>query len=148
MSDLHKHMLKLSDGQKKKLIMAFKKRNPAVIGLASDQMKGGKDGILLTDEQNKMVKKALKNAKGLRLNISYDQLVKSKEGGLLKEILNFGEYIPIVNNLVPYVRKGASFVNSKMSKIRSALDWLEKELKDVSGSGIHIKKLRSLLPNN
>jgi len=99
----YKHMFKLSDGQKKKLKIAFKKRKSTIIGLAGDQLKGGKNGILLTEEQSKAVTKALKNSKGLRLNISYDQLLKSKEGGLLNEVLEF------IENNIPYAKKDYTF---------------------------------------
>lgn len=78
MSDLHKHMFKLSNGQKKKLKFAFKKRRPVTIGLANDQLEAGEDGILLTGEQTKAVKRAWKNYNGLTLIIGYDQLAKSK----------------------------------------------------------------------
>lgn len=35
----YKHMLNLSDGQKKKQKVAFRKRKPTIIGLAGDKIK-------------------------------------------------------------------------------------------------------------
>lgn len=151
MSDLHKHMFNLSDGQKKKLKLAFKKRKPTIIGLASDQLKSGKDGILLTEEQNKAVKKALKNSKGLRLNISYDQLQKSKEGGLLNEVLEFIEdNIPYAKKITPLIRNKAAPA-IKEYVVPWLKDWLNKELDKIIngkvGSGLD-KKTLSVVRNH
>ena len=96
MSDLHKHTVHLSEGQKRKLRIAYKKRRNAVIGLTNENLsRGGKDHILLNDLQHKMIEKARKNKTGIRLNVSYDQLMKNKQGGLLKEVME------IVENTVP-----------------------------------------------
>lgn len=139
----YKHMFKLSDGQKKKLKNAFKKRKSTIIGLASDQLKGGKNGILLTEEQSKAVTKALKNSKGLRLNISYDQLLKSKEGGLLNEVLEF------IENNIPYAKKITPLIRNKAAPaikeyvVPWLKDWLNKELDKIIngkvGSGLDRK---------
>ncbi len=136
--DMHKHKLNLSDGQKTKLRIAFKKRRSAIIGLTSDQITSGKDSILFTDEQHKDILKARKNQKGLRLNISYDQLLKSKEGGLLNEILEF------IENSVPLAKYATPVVRNKVAPaIKEYIvpwlkDWINKELDNVikKGSGL------------
>lgn len=140
MSDLHKHMFKLSDGQKNKLKIAFKRRKPTIIGLTNDQLKGGKDGILLTEEQNKVLKKALKNSKGLRLSISYDQLLKTKEGGLLNEVLEFIEgNIPYAKKITPLIRNKAAPA-IKEYVVPWLRDWINSELDKIIhgkvGSGL------------
>lgn len=143
MGDLHKYKIDLSDGQKKKLKFAFKKRKSVVIGLTNKQLKGGKNSILLTDEQNKFVKKALKDSKGLRLNISYDQLLKSKEGGLLNEVLSFiEENIPYAKNITPLIRNKAA-PEIKEYVVPWLKDWLNSELDKIIngkvGSGLDVK---------
>lgn len=148
MSDLHKHMIDLSVGQIKKLKSAFKKRNSVVIGLANEELKGGKDGILLTSEQSKMVKKALQNSKGLRLNISYDQLLKSKEGGLLNEVLSFIENnIPFTKNVTPLIRNKAAPA-IKEYVVPWLKDWLNSELDKIIngkvGSGLDVKTVNAI----
>ena len=140
MSELHKHNLNLSDGQKTKLRIAFKKRKSAIIGLTNDQLKG-KDSILLNDEQHKAVLKAIKNHKGLRLNIGYDQLLRSKEGGLLNEILEF------IENSVPFAKKVTPLVRKKIAPaikeyvVPWLKDWINKELDNVMGAGLDRKTL-------
>jgi len=133
MSDLHKHMIDLSVAQIKKLQSAFKKRKSVIIGLKNDQLQGGKNGILLTNEQHKLVKKALQNLKGLRLNIAYDQLLKSKEGGLLNEGLTFIEdNIPGIKYVTPFLRK---------TIIRLLRKEIDEEFKKLEGSGLDDKTL-------
>lgn len=148
MSDLHKHMIDLSVGQIKKLKSAFKKRKSVVIGLANEELKGGKYGILLTSEQSKMVKKALQNSKGLRLNISYDQLLKSKEGGLLNEVLSFIENnIPFAKNVTPLIRNKAAPA-IKEYVVPWLKDWLNSELDKIIngkvGSGLDVKTVNAI----
>lgn len=145
MSDLYKHMLNLSEGQKKKLKFAFKKRGHVTIGLASDQLRAGKDGILLTGEQSRAVKRALKNSKGLRLIIGYDQLVKSKEGGLLNEVLEFIEdNIPFAKRITPLIRNKAAPA-IKEYVVPWLKEWLNSELDKIIngkvGSGLCKKTL-------
>lgn len=143
MSDLHKHKINLSEGQKKKLKIAFKRRKPVTIEVTNEQLKGGKDGILVTDEQNKSIKQALKNSKGIRLNISYDQLLKSKEGGLLNEVLEF------IENNIPYAKKVTPLIRNKAAPaikeyvVPWLKDWINSELdkiiKGKAGSGLDVK---------
>ena len=139
MSELHKHKINLSERQKNKLRIAFKKQKSAIIGLTNDQLKG-EDFILLTDEQHKNILRAQKNNKGLRLTITYEQLQKSKDGGLLKEILSFVEdKLPFglgKNIVTPLVKKKvAPLLKNKF------IPWL-KELIDgeldevIEGSGL------------
>lgn len=143
MSDLQKYKINLSEGQKRKLKFAFKKRKSVIIGLTNNQLQGGKNGILLTSEQNKLVKKALQNSKGLRLNISYDQLLKSKEGGLLNEVLSFIENnIPYAKNITPLIRnKAAPAIKEYI--IPWLKDWFNSELDKIIngkvGSGLDVK---------
>lgn len=107
MTDLHKHSIKLSAGQKQKLRIAFKKRKSTIIGLKSDQLVRGCDQILLTTEQHKAVQRAIKKGTGIRLNMNFEQLLKNKDGGLLKEMLGIVEKVPLVGNAIisPLVRK-------------------------------------------
>ena len=141
--DLHKHNIILSDRQKNKLRIAFKKRRGETIGLNSDQLQGGKDAILLTDEQNKTINRAIKNKKGLRLTVSYDQLLKSKEGGLLNEVLEFIENnIPYAKKVTPFLRENAAPA-IKEYVVPWLKEWIDKELDNViktkAGSGLDSK---------
>ncbi|KAG8324463.1 hypothetical protein J6590_091758 [Homalodisca vitripennis] len=46
MSELHKHKIKLTEGQKRKMRIAYKKRRSAVIGIAKDQLSSsGEDSV-------------------------------------------------------------------------------------------------------
>lgn len=138
-NDLHKHTINLSDGQKRKLRAAYKKRKPAVIGLTKTQLteESGSE-IMLTNDQHKAVMKAIKNKSGVRLILGHDQV----QGGLLKEVLEF------VDNNVPYTKKYVTpLIRSKVAPLLKEhfVPWLkefiDKELdsiieKDPKGEGL------------
>lgn len=152
MSELHEHGVRLSEGQKHKLRIAFKKRRSAMIGLTKESILSGSDRILLTPYQHKALNKAIKYKRGIRLLISYDQLLKNKEGGLLKEMLEFVETtIPGGKRFIsPLVKKQIA----PMLK-EQFLPWLKKLIDseldtviDTKGAGLKRcinKKLDSLL---
>lgn len=154
MSELHRHKLKLSDGQKRKLRIAYKKRRSAVVGLTSDNLTGGRDHILLTEVQHKALNKAMKNKTGLRVALSYDQLMENKKGGLLKEVLEFVEKTvpggkrfisPLVRQqLAPMLKN--QFLPWLTGLIDNEIDTIME--KDPKGSGLKQiinRKLDSLL---
>lgn len=139
-----------SENQKDKIKSAFKKKVPVKIQFNVDQLKNGNDEIFLTQRQYNKLEKHKKNNKGIRIEFSYSQLKELKNGGkLLKDLLDFGEDIPVVNKVVPYVRKAAPIVKKDVIPIvRNILNWLEKELEDVSGSGLDEKTLNYVKSNN
>lgn len=157
MSELkHTHKIILSEGQKRKLRIAYKKRRTTVIGLTNKNISSGHgDNILLNDVQNKAIKKSIKNKTGLRLIMSYDQLIKNKEGGLLKEMLEF------VESSVPGGKRFISpLVRKKIAPILKDefLPWLKKLIDneldtiiiDPKGAGLKRcinEKLDNLLKN-
>lgn len=137
-----------SDNQKKKLKSAFKKKTPVSIQFSIDQLNNGKDEIFLTNRQYNKLEKHMKNNTGIRLEFSYNQLRNIKDGGLLKEILDVAEYIPVVNQLTPKVRKGAKYVKENISpKLRGFIDWLDNELSNIQGSGLDEKTLKYVKKN-
>lgn len=156
MSELHRHKIRLSDGQKRKLKTAYKKRRTVVIGLAYENINsGGGDHILLTEQQHRAMTRAVKNKTGLRLALSYDQLMQNKQGGLLKEMLGF------IEDDVPGGRRFISpLVRERLAPMlkEKFLPWLkdliDNELdtiittKDPKGTGLKTcinKKLDSLM---
>lgn len=132
-----------SKNQKDKIKSAFKKKVPVSIQFKIDQLSNGNDDIILTKRQYNKLEKHKKNNKGIRIEFSYNQLKELKNGGkLLKDLLDFGEDIPVVKNVVPYVRKAAPIVKKDVIPIvRNILNWLDKELEDVVGSGLDEKTL-------
>lgn len=143
--DLHKHNISLSDRQKNRLRIAYKKRRGVTVGLTADQLSKG-NPVLLTDEQQKAVNKARGNKKGLRLTISYDQLLKNKEGGLLNEVLEFIEdNIPYAKKITPLIRKQAAPA-IKEYVVPWLKDWINNELDNVikgkEGSGLDAKTIQ------
>lgn len=171
----HRHVLSLSDGQKRKLRIAYKKRRSVIVGLSNRQLSsspssnckgdGGGEQVILNERQHKMLTKAVKNHTGVRLALSYDQLVKNREGGLLKEMLELVENTvpggktiisPLVrNNLAPLLKD--HFIPWLKSLIDNELDTI---ITTKKGAGltttntpnvVQIKrrikaKLNSLLP--
>lgn len=138
----------LSDNQKSKIKSAFNKQSSVTIQFKNDQLKNGNDTLILTQRQLNKFNKHLKNNTGIRIVLSYDQLKEIKNGGLLKEILDFGENIPVVNSVVPYVKKAAPVVKKDIIPIvRNILDWLDKELSNVSGSGLDERTITYIKDN-
>lgn len=138
MDELHKHRIDLSERQKNRLRIAFKKRKSAVIGLSAEQLKNGNNTVLFTNDQHEAIVKAKRNNKGLRLTISYDQLAKNKNGGFLNEILEFIEdNVPYAKKITPFVRHTAAPA-IKEHVIPWLKDWINKELDKVikKGSGL------------
>lgn len=156
MSEMHRHKIHLSDGQKRKLRVAFKKRRTAVVGLSNEHITNGGDSILLDDTQHKAIQKAIRNQSGIRLKLSYDQLLKNKDGGLLKEMLE------LVESKVPYGKRFITpLVRHQIAPLLKDkfIPWLknliDNELdsiidKDPKGAGLKRcinNKLDSLLKN-
>lgn len=153
--DLHEHKINLSEGQKRKLRIAYKKRKAAVIGLTKDQLtKRNGVNVLLNKQQHAAVTKAIKNKSGVRLILEYSQLLKNKEGGLLKEALE------LVENSVPYTRKYITpLIRQQVAPILKDhfVPWLKKLIdeeldtiieRDPKGAGLKArinKKLDHLL---
>lgn len=140
--------INLTEHQKSKLKSAFKNNKSITIQFSIDQLKSGKDQIFLTNRQYNKLEKHKKNNKGLRIDFSLNQLKYMKNGGLLKDILDFADNLPIVKNITPYVRKASPIIkNDVIPIVRNILDWLDKELKDVSGSGLDEKTLKYVREN-
>lgn len=155
MSGLHTHKISLSERQKNKIRLAYKKRRSTVVGLSYTDISGSNgEDILLTDVQHRAITKALQKKSGLRLLLSYDQLVQNKEGGLLKGLLEFvennvpgGKQIisPLVRNEIAPLLKN-HFIPWLKNLIDEELDTIM--VKDKKGSGLKRcinKKLTELL---
>lgn len=140
--------VKLSDYQKSKFKYAFKNKASVIIQFKNDQLNKGNDTIILTKKQFNKFNKHLKNNTGLRIEFSYNQLKEFKDGGLLKEILDVAEHIPIVKNYTPNVRKGAKVIKeSVIPKFRNLIDWIDHELSNVQGSGLDKNTLKYIKKN-
>jgi len=141
---MEKVNVNLKDNQKSKLKLALKNKSSVIIQFSINQFKDGKDVILLTKRQFSKVEKHKKLNKGLRIEFSYKQI----SGGLLNDILNFAENIPVVDKVIPYVRKASPIVKKDIIPIvRNILDWLDKELSEVKGSGLDFKTLKYVRKN-
>ena len=140
--------IRLSTGQKRKLRTSYRKRRGVVISLKKEQLSGGGDNVMLTDDQNKAVIKSMKNNKGLRLLLSFEQLMKNTHGGLLKELLEKAEaVVPLGKSVLsPLVKKRLApllrdrFVPWLKQLIDSELDTIIE--RDPKGAGFkrHINR--------
>lgn len=141
----NKYKLNLTDIQKRKLRVGYKKQKLVVLSFKKDQLRNGNVDVLLTDQQYRQVQKALKNNTGVRLILDYRQIKSNVEGGLLKEILEMAENnIPQVKRFVsPLIKEKIApllknqFVPWLKSLVDNELDELMK--KDATGEGL--KKL-------
>lgn len=150
MNNQHECSIRLSDGQKRKLRAAYKRRRPVVIGLNKEAISTGGEKMLLSADQYKAVQKAAKNKTGVRLVLGFDQLLANKEGGLLNEVLKF------IETNVPGGKKIVSpLVRKKLAPIlkQQFLPWLKNLIDDeldtvIDGAGLKRcinKKLNALL---
>ena len=141
MSSYIEYGVKLSDGQKSKLLNAFQKRTPLTLRLKHSHLTGP-DELMLTQRQIKKIKKSLANGTGSDLKISQTQIRSLvKHGGNL-----FTSLARIGAKLLPLAVKGVSKIAPALaSGAANALG--EIGLKKLFGRGIPIpKKFFPLLP--
>jgi len=118
---MEKVKVNLKSSQLLKLKNAIKNKKPVIVQFSIDQFIDGKDTILLNKRQFNKLEKHKKLNKGLRIELSH------MSGGLLKDILELAEDLPVVNKVVPYVRKASPIVKKDIIPIvRNILDWLDK----------------------
>ena len=133
------YRVKLSDGQKSKLLSAIQNKSPLTLRLKHSNLKGP-DELMLTQRQIEKIKKSLANGTGSDLKISKTQITRSvKRGGNLLTSL--------ASKLLPLAVKGVSKVAPAIATgAANALG--EIGLKKLFGRGIPIpKKFFSFLPS-
>ena len=97
--------VKLSDGQKSKLLSAIQNKSPLTLRLKHTHLKGP-DELMLTQRQIAKIKKSLANGTGSDLKISKTQITRSvKHGGNV-----FTSLARIGAKLFPLAVKGVSKV--------------------------------------
>ena len=126
--------VKLSDGQKSKLLKAIQKRSAITLRLKHSHLKGS-DELMLTQRQLTKIKKSLANKTGSDLKISQTQIRSLvKHGGNL-----FSSLARLGAKLLPLAVKGVSKVAPALaSGAANALG--EIGLKKLFGRGIPIPK--------
>ena len=126
--------VKLSDGQKLKLLSAIQNKSPLTLRLKHSHLRGP-DELMLTQRQIAKIKKSLANGTGSDLKISKTQ-IKSlvKQGGNL-----FTSLARLGSKLFPFAVKGVSKVAPAIATgAANALG--ETGLKKLFGRGISIPK--------
>ena len=133
--------VKLSDGQKSKLLSAIKNKSPLTLRLKHSHLQGS-DELMLTQRQIKKIKKSLANGTGSDIKISKTQITRSvKHGGNL-----FTSLARLGAKLLPLAVKGVSKVAPAIAT-GAATALGEIGLKKLFGKGITIpKKFFPFLP--
>ena len=126
--------VKLSDGQKSKLLNAIQNKSPLTLRLKHSHLRGP-DELMLTQRQIAKIEKSLANGTGSDLKISKTQITRSvKHGGNL-----FTSLARIGAKLFPLAVKGVSKVAPALATgAANALG--EIGLKKLFGRGISIPK--------
>ena len=126
--------VKLSDGQKSRLLKAIQNKSPLTLRLKHSHLKGP-DELMLTQRQIGKIKKSLANGTGSDLKISKTQITRSvKHGGNL-----FSSLARLGAKLLPLAIKGVSKVAPALATgAANALG--EIGLKKLFGRGIPIPK--------
>ena len=141
MSSYIEYGVKLSDGQKSKLLNAFQKRTPLTLRLKHSHLRGP-DELMLTQRQIEKIKKSLANGTGSDLKISQTQIrsLVKRGGNLFTSLARIGA------KLLPLAVKGVSKVAPALAT--GALSAVgDKIMKKIMGEGISIpKKFFPFLP--
>ena len=133
--------LKLTDGQKSKLISAIRNNAPLTLRLKHSHLRGS-DELMLTKRQITKIGKSLRDGTGSDIKISKTQIRKSvKHGGNL-----FSSLASIGAKVLPYAIKGISkAVPALATGAATALG--ELGINKIFGKGITIpKKFFPMLP--
>ena len=133
--------VKLTDGQKSKLVSAIRNKSPLTLRLKHSHLRGS-DELMLTKRQISKIKKSISNGTGSDIKISKTQIRKSvKHGGNL-----FSSLASIGAKVLPYAIKGISKVAPALAT-GAATALGEIGLNKIFGKGITIpKKFFPMLP--
>ena len=133
--------VKLSDGQKSKLLRAIQNKSPLTLRLKHSHLRGS-DELMLTQRQIEKIKKSLANGTGADLKISKTQITRSvKRGGNL-----FTSLISLGSKLLPFAIKGVSKAAPAIAT-GAATALGDLGIKKLFGKGIKIpKKFFPFLP--
>ena len=103
MTTYFEYEVKLTDGQKSKLMSAIRNKSPLTLRLKHSHFRGS-DELMLTKRQIAKIKKSLANGTGSDIKISKTQIRKSvKHGGNL-----FSSLASLGAKVLPYAIKGIS----------------------------------------
>ena len=105
MSTYFEYGVKLTNGQKTKLLSSIKNKTPLTIRIKNSHLKGS-DELMLTKRQINKIKKSIENGTGTDIKISKTQITHSvKHGGNL-----FSSLASLGARVLPYAIKGVSKV--------------------------------------
>ena len=133
--------VKLTDGQKSKLVSAIRNKSPLTLRLKHSQLRGS-DELMLTQRQISKINKSISNGTGSDIKISKTQIRKTvKYGGNL-----FSSLASLGARVLPYAIKGISkAVPALATGAATALG--ELGINKIFGKGITIpKKFFPMLP--
>ena len=133
--------VKLTDGQKSKLMTAIKNKSPLTLRLKHSHLRGS-DELMLTKRQIERIKKSIANGTGSDIKISKTQIkTLVKHGGNL-----FSSLISLGSKVLPYAKKGISKVAPALAT-GAATALGDLGIKKLFGKGITIpKKFFPMLP--
>ena len=129
--------VKLTDGQKSKLLSAIKNKSPLTLRLKHSHLKGP-DELMLTKRQIAKIKKSIANGTGSDIKISKTQITRSVKHG--------GNLFTSLAKLLPFAIKGVSKIAPAIAT-GAATALGDIGLKKLFGKGITIpKKFFPFLP--
>ena len=134
--------VKLTDGQKSKLVSAIRNKSPLTLRLKHGHLQGS-DDLMLTKRQISRIKKSIENGTGSDIKISKTQIRNSvKHGGNL-----FSSLASLGAKVLPFAIKGVSKVAPALAT-GAATALGEIGLNKIFGNGITIpKKFFPMLPH-
>ena len=130
MSPYLEYGVKLTDGQKSKLMTAIRNKSPLTLRLKHSHLRGS-DELMLTKRQIDRIKKSLANGTGSDLKISKTQIKSLVKHG--------GNLFTSLAKLLPYAMKGVAKIAPALATgAASALG--DIGIKKLFGKGITIPK--------
>ena len=141
MSTYFEYGVKLTNGQKSKLVSAIRNKSPLTLRLKHSHLRGN-DELMLTKRQISKIKKSLANGTGTDIKISKSHISRSvKHGGNL-----FSSLASIGAKVLPYAIKGVSKVAPALATgAVSALG--EIGLNKLFGGGVAPRELVKVMQN-
>lgn len=127
--------INLSDNHIKKIRLGFEKKVPITIQLSIDQLKNGKEKVMLTKRQINKIEKSKKENKGCRITLNQEQLNKNHKGGFLP-LLFAG--LGALGSLIVGASSIAKSVNDNKNQ-QKELEELKRHNKSIEGKGLKKK---------
>ena len=125
MSNLHRVSVRLSDGQKRKLMRAYQNREELTLRLAHKDLSGS-DVLMVPAQVVKRLQKNRNGGKGMQIKLSKSNIRKQDGSGI------FSSLLPVLNSVAPTIGKTPGLSALAGAASEGASQIIKKTLEDNS----------------